>query len=66
MNEMGYVSQQEVEQILAWNLAIDAEQKAIETFKVQWQATQQHHKSLSEERRACAMMLRYTSNFWRI
>ncbi|MDI9860716.1 AAA family ATPase [Flectobacillus roseus] len=49
MNEMGYVSQQEVEQILAWNLAIDAEQKAIETFKVQWQATQQHHKSLSEE-----------------
>lgn len=49
MSEMGYVDKEEIEQILAWDLVIDAEQKAIETFKVQLQATQQRHKSLLEE-----------------
>lgn len=49
MSEMGYVNKEEIEQILAWNLVIDVEQKAIENFKVQLQATQQRHKSLLEE-----------------
>ncbi|MDI9876401.1 AAA family ATPase [Flectobacillus rivi] len=49
MSEIGYVDKEEIEQILAWDLVIDVEQKAIETFKVQLQATQQRHKSLLEE-----------------